>query len=193
MKLDPLESPTLIRNLQSVAQMRNSLSVVNAPAFGETAQQLYLQELTKTGDYTVASAVAGVSRRVTETFRANNPDFNLKVELHYALYKKSLLDAALRRAIIGTPRYGVDRNGNRYVAGQDFSDRILELLLRRAFPGAFDQKVKIEHSEVENSQFDTSRLTSDKRQQLLNLLPEANVDEGKELTMHQALGTKYDW
>jgi len=107
--------------------------------FTPRAQQIYLDELIRTGAVVKSCAAAGVSYKCVRDFRLKSPEFREQVELALELHRDRLLEEATRRAVDGwDERPVVDDEGNIVGYVHKYSDRLLELLLKRADPSFRD-------------------------------------------------------
>jgi len=105
--------------------------------------------------------------------RRENQWFQVSCDIAIDMHNAALIEAAKRRAVDGTPRYqlGGRERDQPIQVGVDVSDRLMELLLKRADP-TFNEKSKVEVAADVNlaATFDYMSLSSRARAKLRELL-----------------------
>lgn len=104
----------------------------------------FLKHLAETGLYSAAATALDVSQSTVMAIKREDPDFSELCDEALERYKKKLIDAATKRAVEGyeVPIVG-GRERDRVVATEvRYSDRLMELLLKRADP-SFREKSEV--------------------------------------------------
>ena len=110
-------------------------------------QVVYLEALAETGMYIAAADAVGCDRGTALTLRKNDPAFAEACEVALERYRLTLVKEAHRRAVDGVDRAvigGKDRDEVVHVE-RHYSDRLLELMLKRYIP-EFRDKSTVEHA-----------------------------------------------
>jgi hypothetical protein len=121
---------------------------INGTKMTPENKRLYCQRLAETGMRTVACGFIGVRQNTVMNHIAADPDFAQAVEDAMACFRDKLEAEAIRRAyggheklvlfkgeLIVDPRKPMDDEGNpNYLTEKVFSDRLMELVLKRHIP-----------------------------------------------------------
>jgi hypothetical protein len=151
----------------------------------KTNQQLrdvYLEALRTTGSYVRAAECAGINRRASLDLRDKDPGFREQCDEALYKYNEWLVEAARKRAVDGYTEPVVGgRNRDEIVAHKPvFSDRLMELLLKRHIP-EFRDKSTVETTgtvlNVHASLNDLSNLGPQARKLLRQLIDTIDSDE----------------
>ena len=115
----------------------------------ELAQKLFLDTYGKTANIAYAARAAGIQRKQVYVWQEKYDDFCSRMaEAREEAYDK-LEQEALRRAVEGVQRKRpiiVGREIIDYEVITEYSDRLLEVLLKARRPDVFREKTSIEHS-----------------------------------------------
>ncbi len=111
----------------------------------DTAQQKFLTSFARNGNVTKAAKAARVDRSTPYTWRDNDPKFAEAWEVAREAAADVLEAEAFRRAVTGTNK-GVYHQGVLVNTEKQYSDRLLELLLKANRPDKYR-----DHSSVELS------------------------------------------
>ena len=151
--------------------------------FTEKDWPIYCACLEATGQYIVAADALGVSYRKTYIARSEFPELQQMCDEALERYRSKFIAEAQRRAVEG---YTVPIIGGQYrdeIVAEErrYSDRLLELFLKRAPDGSFVERraVTVDGSMQLRQQFDLSKLSKKARRFLRNLLEQLKVDENK--------------
>ncbi len=114
--------------------------------FTQERKAIFLEEYTKTGLKIKSLLACGASTRIFHTELERDPEFREKCELAYVVWKESLEEELLRRAIKGTQK-DVFFKGDKIGEETVFSDRLMELAIKRHNPSYRDkQQIDVNHS-----------------------------------------------
>jgi len=115
----------------------------------ELAQRLFLEAYATTANISYAAKAAGIRRKTMYDWQEKYDDFCSRMaEAREEAYDK-LEHEALRRAVEGVQRKRpiiVGREIVDYEVITEYSDRLLEVLLKARRPDVFREKTSIEHS-----------------------------------------------
>lgn len=107
----------------------------------------YLAALAETGMYIAAADAVGCDRHTAWELRKADPTFAEECEVAMERYRLTLVKEAHRRAVEGVDRAvigGKDRDQIVHIE-KHYSDRLLELMLKRHIP-EFREKSTVEHA-----------------------------------------------
>lgn len=107
-------------------------------------KRLYIQNLARTGLKVKSCDGTGYSHDSVETARIKDKDFDQKCEAAMAVFRESLEEAAIDRAKEGWDE-PVYQQGMMVGTKRKFSDRMLELLLKRHIP-EFRDRATLDHN-----------------------------------------------
>ncbi len=143
----------------------------------------YLEALEKTGQYIRAADAVQVQYKETVAYRKENPEFQELCNEAMERFSSQFIDAARNRAVDGwkEPIVG-GRERNEIVAHKiNYSDRLLELFLKRSPSGAFTdkQEVVIVDGVQMRSDMDYSTMSTRARKLFRELLEVLNEDNYK--------------
>ena len=102
--------------------------------FDDRAKLRCLKAYAETGSFAVAAAAAGVSTKTVRQYRAEEPEFAEALEMARDLLCEKLQKECIRRAVDGVEQEHHDKEGNHLYTKIIYSDRLLELLLKRFDP-----------------------------------------------------------
>lgn len=100
---------------------------------------------TNGGYYERACVACGVSRWTVQRYRRDHPDFDALVTEAEGVVGHVLLDEARRRAVEGCTRTYYDKSGNVTRVEVEYSDSLMAMLLRAAFPETFRDRSEVKH------------------------------------------------
>ena len=100
----------------------------------------FLDVLAGSGNVSMASRAAGVPRRTAYRRRERNAGFRQQWDDAVETAVDALEQEARRRAIEGVPKVVFDRDGNVVTVMRQYSDPLLELLLRAHAPGKYGSR-----------------------------------------------------
>jgi hypothetical protein len=142
---------------------------------------LFVETLAAKGTLIAAVDAVGCSRQQAYDLRKNDPTFAEECEIAMERYRNVLVAEAHRRAVEGTDK-PVVHEGAITDTYKVYSDRLLELMLKRHIP-EFREKTeaKVEHSgTVENHVLNLADLTREERA-ALRVLAKAAKPETNEM------------
>ena len=115
--------------------------------FTEKARQTYLDFVGKSGRKMHAAEAAGVSYKTVQNYLAIHPEFQEEVDKSIETYRDVLLSEVHRRGVDGWVEKPI-LNKDGEVVGEHikFSDKLLEISLRRVDPISRESTTKLEHS-----------------------------------------------
>lgn len=130
------------------SQSKNPLGaeIVRRAGYGKlTADNLckFLAAYIDCGHKAKSALIAGLSYESIRRHEKNDPDFAEEVDQAHELFTARLSDAAYKAAVQGWKRPLFDSKGNHVGDEWKFSERILELLLKRHDPN-FRDKVEVD-------------------------------------------------
>lgn len=105
-------------------------------------RQQLLEVLRDKGTFATAAEAVGMTTEGVRSYRKRHPDFDQECKEAIEHYAASLEHEAHRRAVLGTTR-PVFYRGEEVGSIQEYSDRLLELMLKRHIPAFRD------HSQVD--------------------------------------------
>ena len=157
--------------------------------FNQAARSRYLTNLAATGLKTKSAEAAGVTYQTVRNYLAVHPDFQNEIDASIEAHRDVLLDEVLRRGKDGWIEQPLfDRDGNHVGDKLKYSDRLLEVALKRVDPLSRVAETKVEHSGsavVGTVQFDPSRLaglSKEGRDALRVVLRELAAGPSKQVT-----------
>lgn len=157
--------------------------------FNQAARSRYLTNLAATGLKTKSAEAAGVTYQTVRNYLAVHPDFQDEIDASIEAHRDVLLDEVLRRGKDGWIEQPLfDRDGNHVGDKLKYSDRLLEVALKRVDPLSRVAETKVEHSGsavVGTVQFDPSRLaglSKEGRDALRVVLRELAAGPSKQVT-----------
>lgn len=115
--------------------------------FNPQARKRYLKALASSGLKTKSAASAGVDYQTVRNYLAIHPEFQLEIDSAIEEHRDVLLEEVVRRGVTGwTEQFLFDEEG--VLVGQKvrFSDRLLEVALKRIDPLSRETISKVEHS-----------------------------------------------
>lgn len=144
-------------------------------------QKLYLETLAETGTYSRAADSVKVSQHYSREYRKNNPEFQALCAEALSRHRDVFLLEAQRRAVNGViaPIIG-GRNKDEIIAHEiKYSDRLLELFLKRLPDGSFTEKQEVVHSGQMDirQEMDLRSMSKKARGMLRALLEQMTIDE----------------
>ena len=115
--------------------------------FDDGAREKYLEAIGQSGLKMMSAKVAGVTYRAVQNYMAVHPEWKLEVDKAMNVYRDVLLKEAHRRGVKGWVEQPI-LNKEGEVVGEriKFSDKLLELLVKRVDPISREQVTKVEHS-----------------------------------------------
>ena len=124
------------------SRRRGELVVANNPAGVGLPTKLtpeclvnYLELVAETGQITRSAIMCGVSPRAVHARRASDPEYEALVKEARAAYTDTLRQEVHRRGVEGWKERGLfDKEGNEIGEVWRFSDRLLELEIKRSDP-----------------------------------------------------------
>lgn len=144
----------------------------------------YLSALEATGRYASAADAAGCNPYIVQVYRRETPSFQEKCNLALEYYRDEIIIEARRRSVDGyqVPIVG-GRNKDEIVAWETrYSDRLLELFLKRGANEEFSDKVQVQvDGQPIREQMDLRSLSSRARAKLRELLNIIKEDEEERL------------
>jgi hypothetical protein len=156
--------------------------------FTAARKKKYCDVLAKTADKLLARTKIGVSVATVRNHRKSDPVFNEMVEDAMEKFRMDLVAAAHKRGVKGLRRGlyykgepTVDADG-KPVVEKHYSDKMLELLLKRYIP-EFNPKEKVEVTEkvdFDIEGIDLSKLNKEERKLFRKLVETAAVDEAED-------------
>lgn len=150
--------------------------------FEEEEQKEYLHALERCGQYIRAADACGLNCQEVEKYRKAHPEYNELCSLALKVFREVIIEEARRRACDGIDRVVVGgRNRDQILTTEKhFSDRLLELFLKRSNDGSFSDKQEIKVDGVDiKTQMDLSSLSTRARAKLRELL-EILVDDDRQ-------------
>lgn len=128
------------------SQSKHGAEIVRRAAYGQvTPESLtkFLEAYMECGHKAKAALAAGLSYSSIRNAEKADPDFAAEVEQAHELFTAKLTDAAFKAAVKGWKKPLFDAKGNHVGDEWKFSERILELLLKRHDP-SFRDKVEVD-------------------------------------------------
>lgn len=128
------------------SQSKHGAEIVRRAAYGKvTPDSLckFLEAYMDCGHKAKSALVAGLSYSSILKAEKDDPDFAAEVEQAHELFTAKLSDAAYKAAVSGWKKPIFDAKGNHVGDEWKFSERILELLLKRHDPN-FRDKVEVD-------------------------------------------------
>lgn len=119
--------------------------------FREEEQEIFLEEYRRTRNMTASALKAGVSWAAVNNHRRRDPGFAEAMAEAEAYYRETLLAEAHRRAVTGVVEEKFNAKGEPVGTVTRFSDRLLELLLKRFYPGFRETDVRRIEGEVKHT------------------------------------------
>lgn len=114
--------------------------------FTEHARKKYLELIAATGTKAKCARDMGLDPGTVTTYTRKHPEFAEAIEAAMDEYRDMLFDAAKQRAVDGFIERGIfDKDGNKVGEVLKKSDRLLEVLMKRADPVLRESTSKIEH------------------------------------------------
>lgn len=153
----------------------------------------YLEEYSQTGLKNHSAGLAGCSYSAIATYRDKHPEFKAQEDEAYEKYRESLIKEAQRRGKQGIEQevFGTlpGKNAGTGVVGtrRVYSDKMLELVIKRDDPKYREasQYRKVDQNTthsgfVGSATIDTSKLNTEEKKQLLDLLQKARPEDDTE-------------
>lgn len=156
-KKNPAASQGRSKNRRSPARAKSKRGP-GRPKITEAQKRLFLAELEKGRTVQSGCEAGGFHRTAAYAHRSRSDLFRQAWDAAYEIGTDRLEEAATSRAFIGSPRkiymkVGIYENGKRVGehivnAGEDrvYSDRLMEIMLRKRRPQEFREKVDHTHS-----------------------------------------------
>lgn len=159
--------------------------------FTEELHEQFLGALERTGLYTASSDAVGCDPNAALDYRQTHPEFQVLCDQALTRYGEEIILEARRRAVEGIDKAiigGKDRDRVVHTEKQ-YSDRLLELFLKRGKDGSFREKTDITVSGAMDfkSEMDLSKLSTRARAKLRDLLDVITEDDA-----NRALGKEVD-
>ena len=142
----------------------------------------YLEVLAQTGEYTQAAYRVQADPRAVRKYRQDNPEFGAMCDWAKDQFAQKLRDAAFNRAVNGVDRCALGGKERDMVIPlhKEFSDRLLELYLKRSDP-TFQDRHHVEVSADADLQgaFDYASLSPAARKLARALMEQIKADEAE--------------
>lgn len=139
----------------------------------ETNREIYLRVLSLSGQYMTAADAVGCDRRTGLRLRETDPEFAEQCEVALERYRATLVEEARRRAVDGIDKavIGGQFKDEIILYEKQYSDRLLELMLKRHIPEFRDSsKVETSGNVTVHHGIDLSKLTREERDMVRKLL-----------------------
>ena len=111
--------------------------------FDDRAKLRFLESLAMTGRIELSAEVVGISSKTVRQYRAEEEDFAEAMQLAKEMFCDKLHEEAMRRAVEGVERQRFSRDGDIISTEITYSDRLMELFLKRYMP-QFRESFKLE-------------------------------------------------
>jgi len=164
---------------------RENIYRIKFDSFTEDLHPAYLSALEETGMYQYAADMVNCNVHNIQDYRRDNPDFQDLCNQAIDRYRGSFILAAQERAIDGykIPIIG-GRNRDQIITYETrYSDRLMELFLKRASTGEFTEKqiVSMEGQVDIRQEMDLASLSKrakEKLRELLEIINDDNIRRG---------------
>lgn len=147
--------------------------------FDRAAKDRFIKVYEKRATWQHASDAAGVTGPTVNRHYHEDPEWKAEVDAAKERFINMLEDEASRRACDGDVETRLDKDGNIVSTKTVYSDRLLELQLKRYRKAEHASVIeqKVEQTVTEKPAVDLSKLSKDEKLALRDLLKKAGVNE----------------